>query len=154
MKEEKKKYVIPKISAKKLAQNKVDKETGDIEMDAFWLAAEQELAKHPYCMECGAFIPAYETINDETGKVFLRGYRAATAHIFPKAIFPSVKAHYLNRLLLGADCGCHNKTHRLDTFSEMKVFPMAVNNFNQFKHLITEKHKYLWEFKNYANGTI
>lgn len=111
------------------------------EMALYWFTAEREIAKNPVCMECSAPIP----------KKF---YRAATAHIFPKSIFPSVMANLNNRLFIGAGCGCHNKTHRLDTFSEMKVFPLAVERFNKFKHLITEKHKYLDAFINYANGTI
>ena len=80
-----------------------------------------------------------------------KDYRNATAHIFPKSIFPSVATHPLNFLVLSARNGSHDKTHRLDTFSKMKVFPLAVERFNKFKDKIKEKHKYLDMFQEYAN---
>lgn len=97
----------------------------------------KEIADHPNCWECHSWVKK-------------EYYRAATAHILPKAIFQSVATHPLNYLILPAHC-CHNKTHRLDTFSQMKIFPEAVNRFRQFQHLITEKHKLLDEFIRYAN---
>lgn len=108
------------------------------EMDAFWKYAESVIDKKPYCWECGDFI----SNND---------YRAATAHIFPKSIFESVASNKWNFLVLGARCGCHDKSHRLDTFSQMKVFPTAINRYMKFGELITEKHKYLSLFQDYAN---
>lgn len=99
------------------------------------------IAKNPKCWECGAWIPE-------------RFFRHATAHIFPKGIFESVATHPMNYLILGAGCGCHDKTHRLDTFSDMKVFGEAVRRFRLFEQSITEKHKYLDTFKKYADGTI
>lgn len=114
-------------------EDKVDK----AEMDLFWLTAEQELSKDPHCRECGAFIPK-------------EYYRAATAHILMKSIFESVKSHPDNRLFLGAGCGCHDKTHRLDTFAKMKVFPIAVMKFRLFEKFVTEKHKQLDLFREYA----
>lgn len=94
--------------------------------------------RNPYCSECGEFIPEVVRLH-------------AVAHIFPKSPnsgFPSVATHPLNFLILGAGCGCHNKTHRLDTFSKMKVWPIAVERFLIFKDQITEKHKYFDEFLN------
>lgn len=108
------------------------------EMDAFWKYAESVIDKKPYCWECGDFISK----ND---------YRAATAHIFAKSIFESVASNKWNFLVLGARCGCHDKSHRLDTFSQMKVFPTAINRYIKFGELITEKHKYLSLFQEYAN---
>lgn len=64
------------------------------------------------CQECGAAIP----------KAF---FRAATAHLLPKKLFKSVAAHPLNYLVLGAACGCHYKTDRVDQFIKMKVWPEA-----------------------------
>jgi hypothetical protein len=95
------------------------------------------LAKHPFCMECNSLIPpAY--------------YHAAVAHIFQKSIFKSIATHPFNYLFLGAGCGCHNRSHRLDTFSKMKVFPEAVDRFVIFRESIKERHKYLDLFIDYA----
>lgn len=170
----KKKYVIPKKSANRLKKEKEqgveivkpkkagwfnielteteDKVVAEIsnepnfktaiqakkEMDAFWRYAESVIDKKPYCWECGDFISK----ND---------YRSATAHIFPKSTFESVASNKWNFLVLGARCGCHDKSHRLDTFSQMKVFPTAINRYMKFGELITEKHKYLSLFQEYAN---
>lgn len=144
--------IIDATKVRKLAPAAIDNKVEDAQMQLYWMLAKKELALHPYCQECNTFIP--EKIK-QIGKNFtLNGYRCATAHIFPKALFPSVAAHPLNRLFLGAGCGCHDRTHRLDTFSDMKVFALAVERFQQFRHLIKEKHKYLDQFIKYADGTI
>jgi len=92
------------------------------EMDLFWLTAEKELAAHPYCMECGEFIPP-------------AFYRAATAHVLPKRKeygFPSVAANLLNKIFLGAGCGCHNLyDNTWEDAAKMKVFPLAVSIFKK-----------------------
>lgn len=111
------------------------------ELEQWFDNIARQIARNPKCSECGTFIPsAY--------------YRHATAHIFPKSLFPSVATHPMNYLILGAGCGCHDKTHRLDTFSDMKVFGEAVRRFKLFEKSITEKHKYLDAFKKYADGTF
>ncbi len=107
-------------------------------MQRFFAEAAKVISDNPKCWECNAFIP----------QPF---YRAATAHILFKKIFPSVSTHPLNYVVLGSGCGCHDKTHRLDTFSEMKIFGEAVDRFRQFEHLIREKHKLLDEFRMYAD---
>ena len=111
------------------------------EMDDFWKYAESVIDKKPYCWECGDFISK----ND---------YRAATAHIFPKSIFESVASNKWNFLVLGARCGCHDKSHRLDLFSQMKVFSTAINRYTKFGDLITETHKYKNLFIEHANKNI
>jgi hypothetical protein len=111
------------------------------EMDAFWKYAESVIDKKPYCWECGDFISKGD-------------YRAATAHIFPKSIFESVASNKWNFLVLGARCGCHDKSHRLDLFSQMKVFPTAINRYTKFGDLITETHKYKNLFIEHANKNI
>lgn len=109
------------------------------ELEVWFDNISRIIARNPKCMECQAFIPsAY--------------YRHATAHIFPKKIFESIATHPMNYLILGAGCGCHDKTHRLDTFSDMKVFGEAVKRFRLFEKSITEKHKYLNSFREYAEG--
>jgi hypothetical protein len=94
---------------------------------------------NPYCWETGEYISEAD-------------YRNATAHIFPKAHFGSVATHPLNFLILSPRNGAHDKTHRLDTFCKMKVWPIAVKRFLEFEPLITEKHKYLNTFKELINA--
>lgn len=158
----KKIYQIPRKSAKKIAMEKSVagivyvkpkqkimaelpvKAVGDLGMDKFWKMAEVVIAKKPYCWNC----------NDHISKA---DYRASTAHIFPKSPnsgFPSVASNEWNFVVAGNRCGCHHKTHRIDTFSQMAIFPVAVQRFFKFHHLITEKRKYLDLFIEYAGATI
>lgn len=104
----------------------------------FFREVALEIDKNPKCWECGGWIkPAF--------------YRSSTAHILPKAIFPSVAAHPMNYLILCPANGCHDKTHRLDTFSKMRIFSVAVKRFRLFYPDITEKHKLLNDFIEYQN---
>jgi hypothetical protein len=166
----KKKYTIPKKSDKRIQKEKeqgvqiikakpkgwfdVDKvdvkndefpkwETPNVgkDMDLFWKRAASVIAKKPFCWEC----------NEPISK---SDYRSATAHIFPKSIFESVADNEWNYLVLGARCGCHNKTHTMSTFAQMSIFPVAVQRYLKFGDLITENHKYLDLFLEYANQII
>lgn len=98
-----------------------------LNMVVFYAKAAKEIKKNPHCAECNEFIPD-KTLDQKSGKyVFTdKYYRAATAHILPKATFPNVAAHPLNYVIAGAGCGCHNKTHRWDTFQKMKVWETAL----------------------------
>jgi len=114
----------------------------NVGMDAFWKYAEGVIAKGgSKCWECGDIISRSD-------------YRNSTGHIFPKSIFPSVADNIYNFVVVGCRCGCHNKTHTLATFSQMSIFPTAVNRYTKFGHLITENHKYLDLFLDYANQII
>jgi hypothetical protein len=53
----------------------------------------------------------------------------------------------MNFLVLSPRNGSHDKTHRIDTFSQMKVFPIAIERFYLFEKEITEQHKYLDLFR-------
>lgn len=109
------------------------------DMEAFWRKAAAVIAKTERCWNCGEWIdPKY--------------YRAATAHIFPKSIFVSVASNEWNFIVAAAGCGCHSDTHTLEKFSKMPVFGTAVNRFRKFEHLITETHKYLSLFREYAEA--
>ena len=110
-------------------------------MDKFWDIAATVISKKPYCWECG------DRINKSD-------FRSATAHIFPKSLFPSIADNEWNYLVLGARCGCHNRSHTMATFSQMSIFPVAVQRYLKFGHLITENHKYLDLFIEYANQII
>ena len=109
----------------------------DVEQELWYKMVANEIRKNPYCWETGEYISESD-------------YRNASAHIFPKSIFKSVSTHPMNFLILSPRNGSHDKTHRLDTFSKMKVFKIAVERFKIFEPLITEKHKYLNTFKEYA----
>ena len=120
----------------------VQKQVDGSDYSELWFAmVANEIRKNPYCWETGEYISEDD-------------YRNASAHIFPKSIFKSVATHPLNFLILSPRNGSHDKTHRLDTFSKMKVFKMAVERFKIFEPYITEKHKYLDLFKQYASPYI
>lgn len=118
-KEEKKKYVIPKKSKKKLAEEKAEKETvtgkvaTKLELDVWFNhIRDKHWGVNGYCacMECGAAIPVNYS-------------RHATAHLLAKKIFKSVSTHEINYMILGAGCGCHYKTDRVDQIVTLKVWP-------------------------------
>ncbi len=107
----------------------------DLDLENWFDMVAGEIRKHPYCMECGSFIPQ-------------QFYRHASAHILAKKIFPSVATNPNNFLILGASCGCH---HRFDNgaMQEMNVFEEAVRRFAIFAPLVKEKHKILHTFSEY-----
>lgn len=98
----------------------------------FFAEAAKIIEKHPYCQECGKFIPQ-------------KYYRAATAHVLPKRKeygFPSVATHFDNFLMLGSGCGCHQKYDRTwEEAATMKVFPLAVVIFLKLYPLLTQEEK-------------
>lgn len=120
---------IAKKSAKKIAEEKEEKKVGKpvskLELDKWFsdIAKEHVNNGGAICMECGAFIPA----------AFIRH---ATAHLLPKKLFKSIATHPLNYLILGAGCGCHTKTDRIDLFIKMKVWPEAKDRINQMLPLL------------------
>jgi len=94
------------------AQNEVRKKTLN---EWFNDIAEKHIVETPnglgaYCSECGSFIP-------------LQYMRHATAHLLAKKLFRSVETHELNYMILGAGCGCHYKTDRVDKIVTLKVWP-------------------------------
>jgi len=82
--------------------------------------AARELAMMPVCQNCGALIS-------------IKAFRSATAHVLPKRDiygFPSIRCHPLNRIFLGAECGCHKKYDSTwEQASQMKIWPLAVEIF-------------------------
>ena len=136
---EKKVYRIPKKSAKRVEQEKAEKSAGTgkaatkLSLDV-WFAEIRDKhfsAGHGTCMECGSFIP-------------LQFSRHATAHLLPKKLFKSVATHPLNYLILGAGCGCHALTDRVDKFSQMKVWPEAARRIKEIIPLLPfDELKYL-----------
>lgn len=94
-----------------------DKHWGKQDLDIDGFDHEESECELPRCQECGAKI----------SRVYARH---ATAHLLPKKHFKSVETNDLNYLILGAGCGCHNKTHRIDTFVTMKIWPQAAKAIN------------------------
>lgn len=129
--------VVKRVRKPIHAKNYKKKENNP-ELDAFFADCCRIIASNPYCSNCNAYIHPYL-------------YKFAVAHLLPKSIFESVSTHPLNWMKLGSSCGCHEATHTLDKFSKMPIFPFAVERFRQFEHLVTEKHKILDIFRDYAN---
>lgn len=99
----------------------------------FYGAAMLELSKSPFCAECEAWIPSTY-------------YRAAIAHILPKRKeygFPSIASHPLNKIFLGAGCGCHKKYDNTWTeASKMKVWDTVIIIFKElYPSIATEEYK-------------
>lgn len=129
-------FQIKKSNAAKSVTTRLrmDKYKENTELELWFRRIALEIEKNPYCWETGAYISK----ND---------YRNATAHIFPKSIFPSISTHPMNYLILSPRNGSHDKTHRIDTFSRMKIFSVAIERFYMFEREIKEHHKYLDLFK-------
>lgn len=123
-------FAGPKPEKKKKA-DKPEKIT-KAEMDLFWLTAANEIEKHPYCVECGTFIPA-------------QFYRHATAHVLPKRKdygFPSVASNLNNYLVLGSGCGCHGKyDSNWEDAATMKVFTLATEKVRLLYPLIAKEER-------------
>lgn len=126
------------VKAQEKINRNIERSFGNEDLNEWFDRIAKEIAAKPYCWETG------ERISE-------KDYRTATCHIFPKSIFRSVATHELNYLILSPRNGSHDKTHRLDTFSKMNVFVVAIKRYNQFKHLITETHKYHGLFQYYAD---
>lgn len=122
---EKKKTFIKKVSDKlaaKMAEQKASgtKEASKLELDIWFKRIEGihlDGMSGFRCMECNEWIPA-------------QFFRHATAHLLPKKIFKSVATHEINYLILGAGCGCHEKSHRIDKFRQMKIWPEAARRIS------------------------
>lgn len=109
---------IAKESAKMKEKKKEEKKAGGnvskLELDKWFFDIEEKYFSSGIgvCMETG----------DEIPRVYARH---ATAHLLAKKNFPSVATHPLNYLILSAHNGSHDKTHRVDTFIKMKIWPEA-----------------------------
>lgn len=123
-------YRIPSKSVKRLKREAEEKKATSVEgreesLNEWFekIAKKHTLGVVGFCMECGAQIPA-------------EYMRHATAHLLPKKLFKSIATNDLNYLILGAGCGCHDKTHRIDKFVQMKIWPTAAKLINQLLPLL------------------
>jgi hypothetical protein len=119
----KKLYDLRKATAEKAARNKQAKEKPPerSELDIWFEGIKiKHWGNKPFihCMECNDLIPSELA-------------RHATAHLLAKKLFHSVETHPLNYLILCTANGCHDKTHRIDRFVKMKVWPEASNRIKQ-----------------------
>lgn len=152
LEKQKERNKIRSLNQSEVNRDMVDKKKDvDFELENYFRLAAGELSMNPFCMECNDVI--YPTIKRLKGDkwVDVDNFKNCTAHIFPKAVFPSVRANPYNKLYLCCKNGCHERTHRLDTFSKMKIFPEAVRLFRLFENDIKESSKYLHLFLEYAN---
>ena len=129
-------YQIPKVSAKQREKIKAAA-PGKKELNDWFVkiqGIESDNGNGCRCMECNAFIPEH----------FIRH---AIAHLLPKKLFHSVATNDLNYLILGAGCGCHDKTHTAAKFVKMRVWPEAKDRIkqmlpllpaNEYKHISVE----------------
>lgn len=134
---------MKRISDKKVAEMKEAKVTGKpaskLELDVWFDNIRKKYwgesgGCYP-CMECGAAIGVSYS-------------RHATAHLLPKKLFKSVATHELNYLILGAGCGCHALTDRVDKFSKMKVWPEAARRIKEMIPLLP------WDEMKYLSGQL
>lgn len=116
-----------KTQAQEAEQKKANSIEGKEESLNQWferIAQKHLVNGYAICQECGSLIPA-------------EYMRHATAHLLPKKLFKSIATNELNYLILGAGCGCHEKSHRIDKFVQMKVWPEAARRINALLPLVT-----------------
>jgi hypothetical protein len=149
---EKKKYYLPKKSAKKIRQDaeekallqeakELGKGTGITDQEQWFEDRMKESL--PVCMNCG--MEANWLLQPEYKKI----WRACQAHILPKRKtgFPSVATHPLNHMVLfpvwgGHLCGCHDEfDSSWFNATTMKVWEIAANRFKEFEPAIAANEK-------------
>ena len=139
-------YCYPKFRAKVCAERnlkraeKVKTELNLVDNSAseLWDWYERQIPKlKDICMECGAKTK------------MLKREHWAVCHLLPKNIFKSVATNDNNQIEL---CQVHHTQFdsNIEAASKMKCFGYAVKEFRKFEHLITERHKHLDLFREYA----
>lgn len=94
----------------------------------------ESLEIEPRCQECNQLLLAFNNF----------GKRCCSAHILPKSTFKSVAKLPENILYLGAgflgSCSCHDKWDScIENRISMRVYKIAVDRFNSFSHMLTDK---------------
>jgi hypothetical protein len=130
---EKKRYVIPRKSAKKIAQEgKAKDERGgeDTELQKWYAKIMQE--ETGKCWETGELINKQDKM----------GWHGSIAHILDKKNFGSVKTHPLNYMVLKMWGGTHGQyDSSWENASKMKIWPYAVKIINILYPLLTPEEK-------------
>lgn len=141
---EKKKYIIPKVSkrrAEKLAEQNKDSDKEETELQKWYdVIMKSELNK---CWETGEWIEKYEKKEHEDDELkFAKGWHGSIAHCLPKSLFPSVKTHPRNYMILKMWGGTHGQyDSNWENASKMKVWPYACKIFNILYPLLTREEK-------------
>jgi hypothetical protein len=131
----KKNYVIPKKSAKKIAKEKAEKEErggNDTLMEQWHKARRKESVG---VCQCGCGKPSQK--KDDMY------FRSSNAHIFPKATFPSVMYHPLNRVERAFFGGCHTNMDEggLDKWPNMADWDDIKEKFHALAPLLTDEER-------------
>lgn len=132
--EVKTKKTIAKVSAKKLAKDKEDREDGsDLDLKGWFEKMRNIIKANPICENCG-------------GPISEQHYLHSSAHLLPKRKdygFPSVRANINNHLVLCVTAGCHQLWDRAWSDAEMmEVFPLALERFRLFADSIIEEERF------------
>ena len=126
---------IAKKSAKRIEQDKLDRVNGSGDELDLWFKMKMRLPK--VCDNCGARL---DRLNDKE-------WRGSQHHILDKALFPSVKTHDLNHIVLGFYC-CHSQWHTsIENAKKMSIWGYAKRKVQMFIEEVLESHKMLDYFK-------
>lgn len=132
---QKKQYTIPKKSAKKIAQEKAEKDLrgGDDTLLEKWFKARRKQLVGT--CQCGCAQPSQK--KDDT---FFRG---SCCHIFPKSIFESVMYHPLNFVERAMYGGCHARFDEggMDKWPNMADWEDIKEKFHQLAPLLTDQER-------------
>jgi hypothetical protein len=134
---EKKRYTIPKKSAKKLkkeAEERKQRDGEDTELQKWYKERQKQLTGK--CLRCEA---GYNHRN-------LSYAIPAIAHVLPKRenMFPSIALHPENFIELGATCGCHHWYDNQASWEEIalsSIWPIVLEKFRIMEPYIKERSK-------------
>lgn len=132
---EKKAYAIPKKSAKKIAQEKAEKElrNGDDTLKEKWFKSIRK--KLVGVCQCGC--------GNKSQKDDELYFRNSCCHIFPKRDFPSVMYHSLNYVERRFWGGCHTNMDEggMDKWPNMADWDDIVEKFHVLAPLLTDEER-------------
>lgn len=126
----KEKSPIAKVSEKKKAQNAINT-VEDAELQAAFMAFRKRMTGR--CEHCGG-----KSCKDDN-----KYWKHSAAHIFPKALFPSIKSHPLNFIeLCFWENSCHtNYDNGMIEPWELKCYPKMRKAFVTLYPLLTREEK-------------
>lgn len=130
---EKKKYTIPKKSAKRLAKEGAEKDVrgeDDTDLQKWYAKIMQD--EPGKCWETGELI-------DKRDKM---GWHGSIAHCLPKSDYPSVRTHPQNYMILKMWGGTHGQYDASwEKAAKMRIWPYACKIFNLLYPLLSAEEK-------------